>query len=52
MEVVKEICAVMLIIIIVCLVCDWITLPYKIDKTNDLLKDILKQLKGDSNVSK
>ena len=50
MEVVKEICTLVLIIFIVCLIYDWVTLPYKIDKTNDLLKDILKQLKGDNNV--
>jgi len=33
------------LIYIFALVCDWITLPYKINDTNKLLKEIIKLLK-------
>jgi len=33
------------IIFVVMLVCDWVTLPYKVNDTNKLLKEIIELLK-------
>lgn len=45
MEIIQGIAAVILIILILDFLWQWITLPWKIDKSNNLLKEILEDLK-------
>ncbi|UZQ49556.1 hypothetical protein [Clostridium kluyveri] len=44
MKIIQGIAAVILIILILDFLWQWITLPWKIDKSNDLLREILEKL--------
>ncbi|SMC17264.1 hypothetical protein SAMN02745134_00272 [Clostridium acidisoli DSM 12555] len=44
MEVIKEIVILVLIVLVTCLIYDWITLPWKVNRNNELLEEILKKL--------
>lgn len=50
METVKGICILILIVLVTCLIYDWVTFPWKIDKSNNLLEEILRQLKNKDDV--
>lgn len=45
METLKELVIALCILATITCVVEWIILPFKVSKTNDLLEDILKEIK-------